>query len=266
MANPKLACPNLFSDVGSLKSFAMDYGFQGIDWTLRLKDLPKNPLEETRLINALARLAPLETRYHLFFPDTELGDTNPAKAASAMKTFSHACELISRVRGRFITVHLGLGRDSMSGISWEQTLAGLTDLAASASDMGIRVCLENLIWGWTSRPELYERVLRKTGCWSTLDIGHARVCNSVASGARDLDDFALPHPMRILNAHIYHEETAEGHVPPTRYADLEQRLRLLRDLPLCDWWVLELREEKALLQTLDCVKEFLKVNVGRAAM
>jgi sugar phosphate isomerase/epimerase len=266
MTYPKLACPNLFSDVGTLKSFAMDYGFQGIDWTMRPEDVPRNPLEYARLANALTRLAPLEIRYHLFFKGTELGDADPANARTAQETFDRALQVISRLSARFVTVHLGLGRESMQGISWDKTLTGLTDLAAAGGSMGIRVCLENLIWGWTAQPDLYEKLVRQTGCWGTLDIGHAQVCESVMSRLHDVGDFAWPNPTRILNAHIYHEETSEGHIPPVHYTDLEQRLRLLSDLPLCDWWVLELREEKALLQTLGCVKEFLRINAACAAM
>ena len=172
MTNPKLACPNLFSDVGMLKSFAMDHGFQGVDWTLRPEDLPKNPLEEARLTTALTRLAPLAVRYHLFFPDTEPGDMDPFKAVLAMKTLCYALELISRLMGRFVTIHLGVGRDCTEGISWERTIAGLANLATKARGLGIRVCLENLAWGWTGRPELLrktpqkDRLLGHLGCGS----------------------------------------------------------------------------------------------------
>ena len=67
----------------------------------------------------------------------------------------------------------------------------------------------------------------------------------------------MPHPERFLNAHVYHEECASGHVPPEKLANLRERLLLLQKLPLCNWWVLELREEAALLQTLGIVREFL---------
>ena len=74
-----------------------------------------------------------------------------------------------------MTVHVGLDRDSMEEISWEKTLTNLANLAALARILGIRVCLENLARGWTSRPDLYEKLIRKTNCWGTLDIGHAQV-------------------------------------------------------------------------------------------
>jgi sugar phosphate isomerase/epimerase len=258
MKHPRLACPNLFSDVNILKSFAMGYGFDGIDWTIRPEDMPVDPSEEARLAQDLKSLSPLDIRYHLFFKEIELGESDPEQAACAQQILYHACSLISRLSGTVATIHVGLGRDSMADISWDNTLSGLTDLADFAGTLGIRLCLENLAWGWTSRPALYEKLLRKSGCWGTLDIGHARVCRSVRSTAYHVKDFTLPHPERILNAHVYHEETSEGHVPPTKVADLEDRLEMLQRLPNCDWWVLEIREEKGLLQTLRRVREFLE--------
>ena len=64
----------------------------------------------------------------------------------------------------------------------------------------------------------------------------------------------------FLNAHIYHEEDGDEHLPPAKVTDFQDRLHLLRQLPFCDYWVLELREEKALLDTLDVVDEFFKLE------
>jgi sugar phosphate isomerase/epimerase len=263
---PKLACCNFFPDEKQLKEFALDHGFDGVDWTLRPGDLPRNGTELLSLLERISILRPLEIRYHLSLKLSDLGHKDEAKAEDAVNTFRQACRLVARLGGRIMTVHVGLGRDSMEEISWERTLTNLANLSALARILGIRLCLENLARGWTSRPHLYEKLIRKTNCWSTLDIGHAQVCRSIASQSYDVDDFALPHPERILNAHIYHKETAEGHAPPAEIADLYERLQLLRTLPLCDWWVLELRDEKSLLQTLDCVRGFLRSCSARAAM
>jgi len=262
MNGPKLACPNLYTDIKTLKSFALDYGFYGIDWTLRTEGLPTNRLEEARLANAISGLAPLEVRYHLSFAGKELGDRDIERAGAARNNFSRALDLISRLSGRYATLHVGLGRDSMEGISWEGTVSGLREVVATGSRLGIRVCLENLVRGWTGRPDLYEKLIRMTKCWGTLDIGHAQA----RASAYQLENFALAHPERILNAHIYHEETLDGHIPPSQCGDLDERLRLLQGLPLCDWWVLELRDEKSLLQTLDCVRAFLQARATRAAV
>jgi hypothetical protein len=49
-------------------------------------------------------------------------------------------------------------------------------------------------------------------------------------------------------------------MPPATMAQMELRLRLLDTLPLCDWWVLELREEAALKQTLGVVQDYLRMR------
>jgi hypothetical protein len=199
-------------------------------------------------------------RYHFFFTGTELGDSDPEKRAEAARLYRYLCRLVARLGGRRITIHVGLGRNSSTGLSWQKTVKGLTDLVGFAAGLGIRVCLENLARGWTSRPSLFEKLLTATGCWGTLDIGHARCSASVPSRSSRIEDFVLAHPERFLNAHIYHEETMEGHLPPKTLADIEDRLRLLRSLPSCDWWVLELREEQPLVQTLGVVREFLETE------
>jgi sugar phosphate isomerase/epimerase len=266
MFQPKLACCNFFTDVKRSREFGLDYGFDGIDWTLRLDDIPPSGKPSQDLARSVSRLKPLDVRYHLSFKFAEIGHVDQTQADLALSAFRRAINVVWQLGGRFITLHIGLGRDSMEDVSWEKTLAGLAGLADLARSLGIYLCLENLAQGWTSRPQLYEKLIRKTSCWGTLDLGHARVCRSVKSQAYDVEDFVIPHPKRILNAHVYHEETSAGHIPPDRFTDLYRRLRLVHGLPSCDWWTLELREETALLQTLGFVNEFLQTQASRAAI
>ncbi len=135
---------------------------------------------------------------------------------------------------------------------------GLQDsLTGYADSLGIRICLENLAWGWSSRPELFEKMLRKSELWATLDIGHARISPSIVSQQYEIEDFCAPHGSRFLGAHIYHTEANDRHYPPESLADLRERLDLLRHLSNCRWWVLELREQEPLLQTLTIVRDYL---------
>jgi sugar phosphate isomerase/epimerase len=256
---------NFISDVSTLRSFALANGFAGVDWTLKVEDLPVNPLDESRLLKKIVHLHPLEVRYHLAFQAVDLGDAESARAGCAMGVFRRACVLVSRLNGRYITIHLGLGRDSTVGLSWERTLGALADLVAYGKSLGITVCLENLAWGWSSRPELFEKLIRKSQAGITLDIGHARVCSSVQTQGYTFEDFAAPYPDMIHNAHIYHEERDDRHLPPQHLDDLHHRLTVLSALSSCDWWVLELREEPALLTTLGMVKEYLDALPGQPA-
>lgn len=257
MIRPKLACCNFFANGKLLKEFALDRGFDGVDWSLTEETLPNDLRDEKALMKTIAELHPLEVRYHGSFEGIDLGDDEEEEADRAMAVFLRAARLVSRLGGRHLTIHIGLGRDSTQGLSWEKTLTRLEELARFAAGKRVRLCLENLAWGWTSRPELFEKLLRKSGSWGTLDVGHAHVSPSVRSRQYTVKDFVAPHPERILNAHIYHrEEPAVGHVAPTELRDIENRLRLIQGLPLCDWWVLELREEAPLLKTLAVIREF----------
>jgi sugar phosphate isomerase/epimerase len=247
--------------VEDLRQFALDLGFTGLDWTFTLENLPDGPAQEAEMARALSRLHPLMVRYHLAFQGMDLGDENPEEARRAAQVFREACRLISKLGGRFVTIHVGgLGRESSFDLCWQSTLQALQELVQYARRLRLRLCVENLAVGWSSRPKLYEKLLSLTGAWATLDLGHARACQAVQSGGWRVRDFVSPHPERFVNAHIYHEETEAGHVPPANLAEMEDRLRLLDTLPLCDWWVLELREEEALRQTLSVVSEYRRLR------
>jgi len=253
---PTVAVCNFIPDTGDLRKWALLHGFSGVDWTFMLEDLPRNRIEESRLLKNISILDGLEIRYHCAFKGVDLGDEDDRKADAAMKVFRKVCRIVHRLEGKFMTVHLGLGRKSPRGLSWERTISSLSDLVSYAGALGVRLCVENLASGWSSRPQLFEKLVRKTGAGITLDIGHARVCQSVRCRMHELEDFVTPHPDRVFNAHIYHEEVNDRHLPPQRLEDIRTRLDLLASLP-CGWWVLELRDYVPLLATLKAVREYL---------
>jgi sugar phosphate isomerase/epimerase len=256
MTQPVVAVCNFIPDTGALRKLALLHGFSGVDWTFKVEDLPGNEIEESRLLKKISLLNGMEVRYHCAFKGVDLGDEDDRSADSAMEIFQKVCRIIHRLEGKFMTVHLGLGRKSFDGLSWERTISSLSELVSYARGLGVCLCLENLASGWSSRPQLFEKLIRKTGAGITLDIGHARVSQSVQCRMHELEDFVTPHPERVFNAHIYHEEVNDRHVPPDCLDDIRSRLDLLASLS-CDWWVLELREEAPLLATLRPVKEYL---------
>lgn len=255
---PTLACCNFNADVVKLKEFALENGFAGIDWSFKQENLPRSPAEESALLKTISSLHPLEVRYHCAFKKIDLGDVDDENSKNAMNIFRRICRLVSKLEGRFLTIHVGLGRNTTTDLSWSRTVERLADLVRYSNSIGVRLCLENLAWGWTSRPELFEKLIRKSGCWATVDVGHAFVSPSILSQQYRVNDFVAPQAERIVNAHVYHQEKDERHLPPKKLEDLEERLRMILQLPWCDWWVLELREEESLLQTLEIVGTFLR--------
>ncbi|HOI96008.1 MAG TPA: TIM barrel protein [Syntrophobacter fumaroxidans] len=255
----KLAVCNFQDDPLEIRRLALENGFSGVDWTFKLDELPEDPAGESEIIGKIAALHPLEVRYHCAFKEVDLGDEDATEARAAMALFRRICRLVHRMDGRFVTIHLGLGREAMNGLSWDRTTKALSELVSFARGLGIRICLENLASGWSSRPELFEKLIRRSGAGVTLDIGHAAVSHSVETQHYAVEDFVLPHQEKVFNAHIYHEERDDVHLPPSRLEDVKERLNLLRSLS-CDWWVLELREPAALFQTLSIVNEYFQSN------
>lgn len=258
-STPKLALCNFMKDRHELRNLAFSLGLAGVDWTFTLEDVPGDSDGESRLADVIAGLEPLEIRYHCAFEGVDLGDADPVKAGRAMDVFRRVCRLIARMNGRFMTIHMGLGRSSMNGLLWERSLEALRSLVLYAEGLGVCVCLENLASGWSSRPELFERLIRKTGAGITLDIGHATVSHSVESQGYKFEDFALPNADRVLNAHIYHVERDGRHFPPENVSDICERLTILSYLP-CDWWVLELREGESFRATHEIVRKFIETR------
>jgi sugar phosphate isomerase/epimerase len=254
---PDIAICNFIPDTADLRKMALQNGFTGVDWTFTVEDLPRNQAEEAGLLRKISLLKGLEVRYHCAFKGVDAGDEDDRKADAAMEIFQKVCRVVSRLEGAHMTVHLGLGRKSPEGLSWEKTVSSLSDLVSYAKSLGIVLCLENLASGWSSRPHLFEKLVRKSGAAITLDIGHARVCQAVQCRSFELEDFVTPNPERVLNAHIYHEEIDDRHVPPECVENIKSRLDLLRGLS-CNWWVLELREQAPLMQTLGVVRQYIE--------
>ena len=257
---PKLAMCNFITDMDRLKRIALEQGFGGIDWSFDLENLPNRPADESRWVDFLAALDPLETRFHCPFPKIDIGHENRDRGKAAMDLFQRITKLVSKANGKFLTLHIGLERDTTRILSWNDTISNLRRMVQYGADRGVKVCLENLAWGWTSKPNLFEKLIRRTGAGVTFDIGHAHVCEAIRSQQFDAEDFVTPHSNRVFNAHVYDIEIpGVGHLPPKRLEDINSRLDILQQTD-CSWWTLEIRDVEGLLQTKQIIDVYLEVT------
>lgn len=254
---PKVAMCNFLPGIQKLGAFAAQHGFDGIDYSFDFKNLPGTPTQESRWVKEMMALRALEVRYHCPFERVDLGHGDAAKAKEAEVLFYRIIRLISKAGGRYVTIHIGLGHDSTEPLSWEITIDKLRRLVNYGRAMRVEVCLENLAWGWTSKPNLFEKLIRRSGAGVTLDIGHAHACESVQSQQYTIEDFVSPHADKVYNAHIYHTEILDlGHIAPKKREDIEGRLSLLKNIG-CEWWVIEIRQGEELLEARKIVDEYL---------
>ncbi|HHP7236789.1 MAG TPA: TIM barrel protein [Desulfobacterales bacterium] len=254
---PVLALCNFIADLHRLKNLALEHGFAGIDWSFDMEHLPNGPAAESRWADLMAGLEPLELRYHCPFMKVDIGHENPAVTRNAVRLFQRVIKLVSKAGGRYLTLHIGLGHDTTRILSWNETIANLRMMVHYGAERGVKVCLENLAWGWTSKPNLFEKLVRRSGAGVTFDIGHAHACEAVASQLFEARDFVSPHPGRVHNAHVYFTElSGVGHLPPESLEDIRDRLEILWQVQ-CAWWTLEIKDVQGLLQTKACVDQYL---------
>lgn len=145
---PRLAMCNFITEMDRLKRFAIGRGFAGIDWSFDLENLPMRPADESRWVDFLAALDPLEIRFHCPFTKIDIGHEDPRKGQAAVNLFRRVIKLVSKADGKFLTLHIGLGRDSTKPLSWNDTVQNLRGMVQYGAERGVTVCLENLAWGW----------------------------------------------------------------------------------------------------------------------
>ena len=133
---PKIAMCNIFSDLGQLREFALEHAFSGIDWSFDADALPNTPQEEAVWVKRMSDIQPLEVRYHCPFYKIDLGHEDLAKAAAAEDVFLRIIRLVAKAGGRYLTMHIGLGRKSTEPLSWERTIENFTRLDSTCCRPG----------------------------------------------------------------------------------------------------------------------------------
>ena len=258
-----LAMCNFMDDKAALRDFALENGFGGIDWSFDLADLPGTPGAASSWAKSMRALSPLEVRYHCPFSQVDIGHEDACEHERAAEIFARVIRLVAKAGGCHLTIHVGLGHDTTRMLSWDRTVNSLGRLVRYAEKQNVRLCLENLAWGWTAKPNLFEKLVRNSGAMVTFDIGHARACEAVGSQEYSCEDFVSPHMDRLANAHVYHDEIEGiGHIPPDSVSDIAERLDILMEAG-CGWWTLELREEYGLMQTRRVIDRYLgKMQAG----
>ena len=160
---------HLRPDLNRLRLFAIEHEFDGIDWSFDLEHLPRGPAEDSRWVKLLSALEPLELRFHCPFLKVDIGHEDSEKGREAIGIFQRIIQLVSKAGGKYLTLHIGLGHDTTKILSWSDTIDHLRQMVRYGAERGVIVCIENLAWGWTSKPNLFEKLVRRSGASVTFD-------------------------------------------------------------------------------------------------
>lgn len=250
--NPQIALCNIYDqDAERLADFAFRNGFTAIDWSID----PELP--ESEFYARLKRLDHFQLRYHCRFHGVDVAYAD-RRGDESLALLMRTVDQVAHAGGRHMTVHSGLGNPTGEGIDPSRAIDNLSILVDHGIRSGVAVALENLTTPLTNDPCSFWRIIRESGAYATIDIGHAHAVGC-ASFREDLfSDYVLPHGDRILNAHVYHTELeGYGHVAPASLSDIDSRLDLLGTAPFCDWWVIELMKPAEVLRTRDYLQRYL---------
>lgn len=252
---PIIAISNIFvGDAARLVDFAYNVGFTGIEWSI---DPHASDIE---LLKHVDLLRDFEVRFHMRWPGIEFAYADN-RSEVAMELYRSKLELLAIMGAKYNTIHLGLGRVDSNELDWQKALDNLTKLVALGNELGIKVCLENIVASWTGQPELFKQIISQTGAGVTLDIGHTHVCQINNPAENVYEQFTKPNRENIFGAHIYHTEIPNvGHISPDNISQIEKRLALLNSLPYCDWWLIELTKAAEILKTREICHEFLSLS------
>lgn len=247
-------------------TFAIKSGFDGIDWSFARDRVPLENRAKTRFISQVRRLQDhdIEVRFHTPFLNTEIGHRDDKIAQWAMDLHRHTLELVAETGGKFLTLHIGLGSIRDEDIFHTKVNENLTALKAFGLSHGVTISLENLMHGPTSFPEEWIEILEQVDISATFDFGHAKGCPAVVKGLWTPMEMVYQVKERLNHAHIYKEENGEGHIPPETIDDLGIDLLDALMETSCRWWVIELAEKKAALQTKKLLETYIEPSLSGA--
>lgn len=194
VANSSLACKYI-DDIIQIAKRNID---RAVEWDLNF--IPYC-LNEKRIdfIKKEIEQSSLSMRYHLPYSYIEIAHEDKGIREFSISVLKRNLDFINILDGDTAIVHMG-----NNGICYEEKgLESLDIISRYASKLGIKICVENLISGLTTKVGFLQKCLEIENIYFCLDVGHA---NYIAKR----DEAFLLNIEKLLpfvqHSHIYHIE------------------------------------------------------------
>ncbi len=260
-ASPKIqlaVCTHLTSVDKSIVEIADACGVNGIDFAVTYKNIDN--LKQA-VLDCCGPGNRFELRYHAYFADIEIGNTDSDKAKQSLEFMNFVARTVAEENGRFLTIHLGFDSNLPEGAKLDSAIIGLKSLASGAADLGVTICVENLRRGLTAQPKDFIRLVEESSAAVTFDVGHF-ISSEAGSGGYHVEDMIARLGNRIAAAHIYEAEIdGIGHVAPVDLSTIKTALDAL-SRTACDWWVAELGDPVEICRTIGLLRDYRKQSVS----
>lgn len=248
LANSSLCCKYI-DDVIAL---ARQNEFNAVEWDLNFIPPTLSKYREYA-IGEKIKQAGIEVRYHLPYSYIEIAHQDEDIRMMSMYTLQQYIKFITRLNGHYAILHIGYNEGSESNIA----LDSLNSLADYSAQLGVQLCVENLIKGLTTDACFLGDVLSVPNVSFCLDIGHANV---IASKDKSFFNVLRANVSKICHAHCYKTEDNYNHIPFFTMEEIEQsQLFSLLLESECSWFTMELGQQDDQNRQIQLLQAYLNL-------
>jgi sugar phosphate isomerase/epimerase len=170
-------------------------------------------------------------------PSVNVVHPEKSRRIDAMDEIKRAIEVAEQIPLKYAVIHLGERHDSWSPRTLEHSITALEHLRAFASQLGVKLNVENILSEVTEPAHLLEILAsgRFTDIGVCFDTGHANISGSVPSVLAELKDH-----IRSTHLHDNHGEKDEHLWPGDGTIDWPETMDDLKSAPKLEAGVLEI--------------------------
>lgn len=214
-------------------SIAQNDTHRAIEWDLNYIPPTLSIVRKKRLISTIIKNK-LKIRYHLPYSFVEIGHSDSSIREFSILVTKQYLDFIHSIQGAFAVIHIGYYEDC----TMQKCLAGLQEVAYYAKQLGITLCIENLMQGITTNIEYLVEMLLIDNVFLCLDTGHAYMVNQT----NDKYILGLLSMMaKIKHSHVYFsEDSSYNHIPFSKETLYNSKIMQALAKSQCDWFTMEL--------------------------
>lgn len=220
---------------------AKDNSFKAIEWDMNF--IPPT-LSQRRLeyIQGYIRDENIHICAHLPYSYIEIAHDDFEFQKYSISVIKEYLKFVSKLESNHAIIHVGTCESSTSSIA----LRNLEVLSEFASELGIKLCLENLIYGLTSDSNFLCEALKIDNLFFCLDTGH---CNVVSKHNTTYIQSIKTIMNKCVHSHVYKtEDECYNHIPFNSITEIKNSniMNMLLQSG-CNWFTMELDSAEAQL-------------------
>lgn len=247
LANSSLCCKY----IDDIIMLASQNKFNAIEWDLNYIP-PTLDKQRQYYISEKIKYMTIEVRYHLPYSYIEIAHQNDDIRMMSMFTMQQYIKFIAQLKGHYAILHIGYNEGSQEDIA----LDSLDKLANYSEQMGVQLCIENLVKGLTTDNRFFGTALSIPNVAFCLDTGHADV---IVSKDKKFFNVLNANINKICHAHCYKtEDDFYNHISFSNMNEVKKsQIFSLLLKSQCSWLTMELECQEEQNQQMGILNKYL---------